>query len=137
VSFLNSIPLILSGYGDFDGIGGGAGGLAGLVGLLGIKGLKGLGLLGLLKAGILPILFLLLPALLLLPLLLFFLPIPVITIPQPAANGRSFGLDVKDLGGRMSSLARSVMDSEKCIERISCEMSRYSRGTFIDKTLKR
>lgn len=126
------------GEGGLFGAGlGGLGGLGGIAGILGIKGLKGLGLLGLLKAG-LPILAILIPALLLLPLLFLFFPVPVITVPS---NQRSimgdFGVGLGDITGKVSNLARSVLESDKCIERISCEMSRVSRGTFIDRTLKR
>jgi len=131
------------GYGDEDGAGGiggglgGIGGLGGLAGILGIKGIKGLGLLGILKAG-LPLFGLLLPGLLLLPLIFLFLPVPVITIPSnPPGRSLSSGFRFGDMGAKVSQLARSVLESEKCVERMSCEISRVSRGTVFDKTLKR
>jgi len=114
-----------------------SGGLGGLGGLLGLKGLKGLGLLGLLKLGWPLLLFLGLPLLFLAPLLLMFLPIPIITIPTNP-NGRTFGpFRFADFSTKMTDLARSVLESDKCIERVSCEISRISRGSFIDKAVTR
>lgn len=114
-----------------------------------------------LKAGI-PLLALLLPGLLLLPLVFLFLPVPVITIPRyenltidaknvykvmkqnnltpySNPNGRNLhpGLKFGDISARMTQLARSVLNSEKCVERMSCELSKVSQGTFVDKALKR
>lgn len=129
--FLN----VFSGYEDPYGSSlGGLGGLGGVAGILGIKGIKGLGLLGLAKAAI-PILAIVLPALLLLPLIFLFFPVPVITVP--ATGSRSLSLPTLNLGEKMSTLARSILESDKCVERISCEVSRVSRGSFLDKTLKR
>jgi hypothetical protein len=103
-----------------------------------VKGIKGLGLLAILKAAGIPILALLLPALLLLPLLFLFLPVPVITIPSTTPAGRALGgFRFGDMSAKVSQLARSVLDSEKCVERMSCEISRVSRGSFVDRTLKR
>ena len=131
---LDSVGTSLSSIGG--GLGG-LGGIGGLGGLLGLKGLKGLGLLGLLKLGWPLLLFLGLPLLLLAPLLLLFLPIPIITIPT-SPTGRTFGpFRLADFSTKMTDLARSVLESDKCIERVSCEISRYSRGTFIDKALTR
>ncbi|CAL8087080.1 unnamed protein product [Orchesella dallaii] len=123
---------------SLGGLGGGLGGLGGLggvAGILGIKGLKGLGILGLFKAAI-PILAILLPALLLLPLIFLFFPVPVITVPA-TQRGLISGFNFGEISGKMTNLARSVLESDKCMERISCEMSRVSRGSFIDRTLKR
>lgn len=111
------------------------GGIGGLAGILGLKGLKGLGILGLAKAAI-PVLAILLPALLILPLIFLFFPVPVITVPA-GGGGRSIIAGLETISGKMTNLARSVLESDKCVERISCEVSRVSRGTFFDKTLKR
>ncbi|CAG7729326.1 unnamed protein product [Allacma fusca] len=117
---------------SLSGIGGGLGGLGGLGGILGLKGLKGLGILGFLKGStLLPLLFLGLPLLLLLPLIFLFLPIPVITIPSNP-TGRAFS---PFHFSEITSLARAVIESDKCIERFSCEISRFNKGTFLDKTL--
>ncbi|ODM96990.1 RNA polymerase II elongation factor ELL, partial [Orchesella cincta] len=131
------------GYEDSLGLGsslggglGGLGGLGGVAGILGIKGLKGLGILGLFKAAI-PILAILLPALLLIPLIFLFFPVPVITVPATGQRGLMGAFNLGEISGKMTNLARSVLESDKCMERISCEMSRVSRGSFIDRTLKR
>ena len=120
-----------------DGLGGlgGLGGLAGLLGVKGLKGFGGLGLLALLKI-LKPLLLpLLLPFLLLLPLLLLFIPIPVITIPTGRSidAGPNLGRSISDKMYATVRMAEDVLSSDRCIERVACEIGQRTQGTSINK----
>jgi hypothetical protein len=111
--------------------------LAGLLGLKGLKGLGGLGLLALLKLLKKLFLPLLLPFLLLLPLLLLFIPIPVITIPagRRALDADGVGTFVASRAYQTAQVAQEVLTSAMCVERIACELSTRTHGTYLDKLI--
>ncbi|OXA42918.1 hypothetical protein Fcan01_22365 [Folsomia candida] len=119
------------------GEGGGASGLTGLLGALGLLGLKGAkGLITLAPFALaLPFLPILLPILLapiLLPLLalLLFIPIPVVVTPagRSVSNGiAEFSARAIKMGGLLPEMVTEVVQSEECVERISCEVARVGR----------
>jgi hypothetical protein len=144
------------GGGGIGGIGGGGsgGGLAGLLGLLGLKGLKGLkilkplallvpllpALLPLLLPILLPLLLPIIPIILLalaIPLiLLLFIPIPVVVAPGGRSNDIPTPLGTVALSS-VAQVARDVLQSEECVERICCEVAKASKkfyfGALVDK----
>jgi hypothetical protein len=113
---------------DEDGGGGGLGGSVGLLGLLGLKGLKAIKF-----AKALPFLPLLLPLLLpfLLPIIALpvgllivaalFIPIPLLVVP----GGRSSVLAT-------ARVAKDLALSEDCLERVTCETTRFAKGYGFD-----
>ncbi|ODM91005.1 hypothetical protein Ocin01_15677 [Orchesella cincta] len=122
---------------DGDATGAGLGGFAGLIGLLGLKGIKGLAsvvfpiifplLFPLVFPLLLPLLLPILLPILLLPLLLILLiPIPVISVPAPTARSLQNGFS--EARKMAYNTFEKVVSSDECVERISCEISRMSRG---------
>lgn len=133
-------------FGDGADLAGDGAGLFGLLGLLGLKGLKPYitNILAFLLAPILlPILapiFIIGTLILLSPLLLLlFIKVPVIVLPDMNITTRAFPSSARSplRFARLPELAKEVLESEECVERISCEISRVSRNWKLDGVLSR